>query len=239
MHEVQLVTGPLAALMRRVRELLEEFPDNPLLGQLLQLASRIQGALLLFGRLGQRSHGPLSSIATTCQLLPVLASRRRWPAASCFLFCCLAGPDRQLPSTCKGYCCCSAMRWCVQACQLAAPSRRRRQASSCCSAAHSCGRQQRLAMCPSRLSCSLSAHWLPGAAWLEYVRMLLYESQLFRALGAVQHARFSGVWACCSSRSWTAAAPSATALESGAALPSALLPVRPATLCHNVRQLKR
>lgn len=45
MQEVQLVAAPLAALVQRVQQLLEEFPDNPLLGQLLQLAGRIQGVL--------------------------------------------------------------------------------------------------------------------------------------------------------------------------------------------------
>ena len=43
-QEVQPVTGPLQGLVQRVRQLLEQFADNPLLGQLLQLAGRIQGA---------------------------------------------------------------------------------------------------------------------------------------------------------------------------------------------------
>ena len=43
-RETQLVTQPLAQLQQRVQQLLDEFPDNPLLTQLQQLARRIQGA---------------------------------------------------------------------------------------------------------------------------------------------------------------------------------------------------
>ena len=42
-QEVQLVNVPLAALAQRVRQLLHDFPENPLLEQLLQLAARVQG----------------------------------------------------------------------------------------------------------------------------------------------------------------------------------------------------
>ena len=43
-QETQMVAQPLAQLLQRVAQLLDEFPDNPLLTQLRQLATRIQGA---------------------------------------------------------------------------------------------------------------------------------------------------------------------------------------------------
>ena len=43
--EAALVIGPLAALQRRLQELLAEWPDNPLLMQLLAVCSRIQGRI--------------------------------------------------------------------------------------------------------------------------------------------------------------------------------------------------
>ena len=41
-RETQMVAQSLAQLLQRVAPLLDEFPDNPLLTQLRQLAARIQ-----------------------------------------------------------------------------------------------------------------------------------------------------------------------------------------------------
>ena len=42
-RETQMVTQPLTLLQQRVAQLLDEFPENPLLTQLQQLTARIQG----------------------------------------------------------------------------------------------------------------------------------------------------------------------------------------------------
>lgn len=43
--EAAMVTGPLAAMQKRLQELLADWPENALLMQLLAIGERIQGAL--------------------------------------------------------------------------------------------------------------------------------------------------------------------------------------------------
>ena len=65
-RETQMVAQPLAQLRQRVALLLDEFPDNPLLTQLRQLATRIQGASSLRQWLGSASPSgmPVASVGS-------------------------------------------------------------------------------------------------------------------------------------------------------------------------------
>ena len=80
--ELLLVREPVAALLARLRELLEDWPGNPMLEQLIAICSRLLGALLTSNRsMQQTKRQNIGQYAAGLQLTPSIFphSCEQWP----------------------------------------------------------------------------------------------------------------------------------------------------------------